>query len=166
MNIFILVIILLLLSFKSFFDYKVKKQRDALAKKVILEEERTRIAMDLHDDIGGNLTALSLMSALLKEKEIDAEGKILIDKIAEATDQMVNEMNEIVWALNVSNDYLSSTIYYIRQHASKLFFESGIAFDVTEPQEYAKVTVGGKIRRNIVLITKEIFNNIIKYASS
>lgn len=151
---------------RGLFNWKLKKQQTLFEKKSLVEKERTRIAMELHDDIGGNLTALSLMSSLLKEKQVESGGQVLIDKISEASDQMVDDMNEIVWALNVSNDTLQSMIGYIRQNATILLSNAGIKLEVNEPLAYDKVFVGGKIRRNIFLISKEIINNIIKHAST
>ena len=76
------------------------------------------------------------------------------------------DMNEIVWALNVSNDSLQSMIGYIRQNATTMLSNAGIKLEVNEPLAYDEVFVGGKIRRNIFLISKEIFNNILKHAST
>jgi signal transduction histidine kinase/ligand-binding sensor domain-containing protein len=170
-NWFILLMIVLLSSLiwlivRMFFNTKLNEQQAMFEKKSLVEKERTRIAMELHDDIGGNLTALSLMASLLKDKQVESGGQVLIDKISEASDQMVDDMNEIVWALNVSNDSLQSMIGYIRQNASIMLSNAGIKFEVNEPLSYDEVFVDSKMRRNIFLISKEIFNNIIKHAST
>jgi signal transduction histidine kinase len=141
-------------------------QKAELEKKQLLEQERVRIAMDLHDDIGGNLTALTLMTNILKEKTENAADRKLIDKIGEASDKMVQDMNEIVWALNISNDTLISLMSYIRQYVSTRLSAAGILLEISEPITYPDMFVSGRARRNIFMIVKEIVNNAIKYSGS
>ena len=149
-----------------FFEKRLAVQKMELEKKQLLEQERVRIAMDLHDDIGGNLTALTLMTNILKEKTEDASDRKLIDKIGEASDKMVQDMNEIVWALNISNDSLISLMSYIRKYVSTRLSAAGILLEISEPISYPDMFVSGRIRRNIFMIVKEIVNNAIKYAGS
>ncbi len=167
-RIILLFVILGLLYFPVswFFRKKLSNQRRELEKKQLLEQERVRIAMDLHDDIGGNLTALTLMTSLLKEKEEDPSRKMLFEKIGEASDKMVQDMNEIVWALNITNDSLISLMSYIRQYVSSRLSASGINLEISEPLTYPDMFVSGRTRRNIFMIIKEIINNAIKYAGT
>lgn len=165
-RLFLLLFILLILAYpvNRFFRKKLAQQQQELEKKKLLEQERVRIAMDLHDDIGGNLTALTLMTNLLKDKGVDDEILPLVEKISEASDKMVQDMNEIVWALNITNDSIKSLMSYIRQHISQKLSESGIVFEVNEPLSYPDLFVSGRTRRNVFLIMKEIINNAVKYA--
>lgn len=164
----LLVVLLTLLYFlmNMYFRKKLSKQKQALEKKQILEQERVRIAMDLHDDIGGNLTALTLMTSILKDKEVDQSRKMLIEKIGEASDKMVQDMNEIVWALNITNDTLISLMAYLRQYVSSRLSASGILLEFSEPLTYPEMFVSGRTRRHIFMIVKEIISNAIKYAGT
>lgn len=164
----LLFFILLVLYFpvSKFFEKRLSAQKAELEKKQLLEQERVRIAMDLHDDIGGNLTALTLMTNILKEKTENAADRKLIDKIGEASDKMVQDMNEIVWALNISNDTLISLMSYIRQYVSTRLSAAGILLEISEPITYPDMFVSGRARRNIFMIVKEIVNNAIKYSGS
>lgn len=148
------------------FKRKLSKQKQALEKKQILEQERVRIAMDLHDDIGGNLTALTLMTSLLKDKEVDQSRKMLIEKIGEASDKMVQDMNEIVWALNITNDSLISLMSYLRQYVSSRLSASEILLEFSEPLTYPDIFVSGRTRRHIFMIVKEVISNAIKYSGT
>jgi signal transduction histidine kinase/ligand-binding sensor domain-containing protein len=160
------ILALLYFPVNNYFKKKLSKQKRELEKKQILEQERVRIAMDLHDDIGGNLTALTLMTSLLKEKEVDPSRKLLFEKIGEASDKMVQDMNEIVWALNITNDSLISLMSYVRQYVSSRLSASGINLEISEPSNYPDMFVSGRTRRNIFMIVKEIINNAIKYAGT
>ena len=167
-RVMLMFVILILLYFpvNRYFKKKLLIQKRELEKKQILEQERVRIAMDLHDDIGGNLTALTLMTSLLKEKEADPSRKLLFEKIGEASDKMVQDMNEIVWALNITNDSLISLMSYIRQYVSSRLSASGINLEIREPSNYPEMFVSGRTRRNIFMVIKEIINNAIKYAGT
>ena len=167
-RVMLMFVILILLYFpvNRYFKKKLSMQKRELEKKQILEQERVRIAMDLHDDIGGNLTALTLMTSLLKEKEADPSRKLLFEKIGEASDKMVQDMNEIVWALNITNDSLISLMSYIRQYVSSRLSASGINLEIREPSNYPEMFVSGRTRRNIFMVIKEIINNAIKYAGT
>ena len=163
---FFVILFLLYFPVNWYFRKKLTKQKRELEKKQILEQERVRIAMDLHDDIGGNLTALTLMTSLLKEKEVDPSRKLLFEKIGEASDRMVQDMNEIVWALNITNDSLIIMMSYVRQYVSTRLSASGIMLEISEPLTYPEMFVSGRTRRNIFMIIKEIINNAIKYAGT
>ena len=160
------ILFLLYFPVSRFFEKRLTAQKIDLEKKQLLEQERVRIAMDLHDDIGGNLTALTLMTSILKEKTENVGDRKLIDKIGEASDKMVQDMNEIVWALNISNDTLISLMSYIRQYVSTRLSAAGILLEISEPISYPDMFVSGRVRRNVFMIVKEILNNAIKYAGS
>lgn len=162
----ILILILLYFPVNRYFSRELSKQKQALEKKQILEQERVRIAMDLHDDIGGNLTALTLMTSLLKDKEVDQSRKMLIEKIGEASDKMVQDMNEIIWALNITNDSLISLMSYLRQYVSSRLSASGIMLEFSEPLTYPEIFVSGRTRRHIFMIVKEVISNAIKYSGT
>lgn len=167
-GVLLIMVILTLLYFpvNSYFRRELSKQKQELEKKQILEQERVRIAMDLHDDIGGSLTALTLMTSLLKDKEVNPSRKMLVEKLGEVSNRMVQDMNEIVWALNITNDNLISLMAYLRQYVSNRLSASGIMLEFNEPLTYPEMFVSGKTRRNIFMIVKEVINNAMKYAAT
>ena len=162
----LLIPILVWVYLKGGYKKKLKTQKIEASIKSQIDKERMRIAMELHDDIGGNLTALSLMGSILKEKDLSTGAHGLVDKIIEASDQMVDDMNEIVWALNTSNDTLKSTMGYIKQNISTLLSNANIKLEVNEPIDYQNRFISGRVRRNIFLIIKEVCNNIVKHANT
>lgn len=166
LSVLILIPILVWVYLKGVYKKKLKIQKIQASIKSQIDKERMRIAMELHDDIGGNLTALSLIGSILKEKDISMGAHELVDKMIKASDQMVDDMNEIVWALNTSNDTLKSTMGYIKQNVSTLLSNAGIKLEVNEPIDYQNRFISGRVRRNIFLIIKEICNNIVKHANT
>ena len=148
------------------FNKKLLLQKEGFKRKVLLEKDRMRIMMDLHDDIGASLTALHLMTSLLSDVEVEERGKGLVAKINEVSDKMVQDMNEIVWALNVTNDTLRNLMSYTRETISTLLSNAEIAFEESEPISYPKIVVSGVARRNVFMIVKELVNNAIKHSGS
>lgn len=132
----------------------------------MIERERTRIAMELHDDIGGNLTAVSLMTSMLQNAELDKREKNIVNNISQASDRMVDEMNEIVWALTSSNDSLTQMIAYIREHAHTYFENTEVKLIFDIQNNLPEMQIASRVRRNIFLIYKESVHNIIKHSSA
>jgi len=151
---------------KSTFQKRLDEQKRTLEKQNLLQQERLRIAMDLHDDIGGNLTAMNLMTSILKDIDIDAKGKMIISKIREASERMIQDMDEIIWALNISNDKLPQLMSYVRQYIASSLAVAGIDFEIEEPDNYPDLHVSGRYRRNIFMIMKQLLNNAIKHSGT
>lgn len=148
------------------FSKKMLLQQEAFERKSMLEKERMRVAMDLHDDIGASLTALSLLTSILDNVEVEEKGKGIVKKINEVSEKMVQDMNEIVWALNVTNDTLPNLMAYTRQTISNLLSDAGIAFEESEPISYPEIFVSGTARRDVFMIIKELVSNAIKHSGS
>lgn len=148
------------------FSKKLAEQKAILERKNLLEKERMRVAMDLHDDIGASLTALSLLTSILDDVEVEERGKGVVKKINEVSEKMFQDMNEIVWALNVTNDTLPNLMAYTRQTISNLLSNAGFAFEESEPISYPDIFVSGTSRRNIFMIIKELVSNAIRHSGS
>ncbi len=127
------------------------------------EQERARISGELHDDLGGGLSTIRLMTEMARDATFGLNGAYL-EKISARTKELMQNMNEIIWSLNNSNDTLQSMISYIRQYAANIrestgwemmFEQSGIAYDHI---------VTGTVRRHIFLLVKEALNNVLKHA--
>jgi signal transduction histidine kinase len=83
-------------------------QARELEKQKAVELERLRISSELHDDLGGGLSTIRLMSEMMKDKAADSDISKQLGKISDSSRELVQKMNEIVWALNVNNDNLHS----------------------------------------------------------
>jgi signal transduction histidine kinase len=138
-----------------------------LEKKQAVEKERTRIATDMHDDLGAGLSRIKYLSESIQLKKGD-DPSIMgeVQKIASYSDEMVEKMGEIVWALNEKNDTLDHLLSFTRAYASDYLATNNIKCVFTSPEDLAEYFVTGEVRRNIFLSVKEGLHNVVKHAGA
>lgn len=131
------------------------------------EDERKRIIADLHDDVGGGLSTIRMVSDLIAEQKEQTE---LLNqyalKISGITKDVTQQMNTIVWALNAENDTLQSLSEYIRHYGFSFFEDSSIKFDSNLPENAVNIQLRGLQRKNVFLCVKEALNNIYKHSGA
>jgi len=135
------------------------------AKMQAREEERDRIAREMHDDIGSALTTILYLSDDLKTQDRDA-ATISADRIAATASSVVDKMNEIIWSMNPDYDSVNDLIAYIRQHCAEFLRAHGLDYSLQVPETIDELALGGEQRRNIYLVIKEALHNIVKHASA
>ena len=143
---------------------KIEKQHAIIEKQNALAEERLRIAADMHDDVGAGLSRIRYISNGLKNQPgIKQED---IDRIVSLSDESVEKMNEIIWALNQGNQQLEEILYFTRSQCSEMISNAGLEFSFSIPDKIPLITIAWKDCRNIYLLVKEAVNNAIKHASA
>lgn len=131
-----------------------------------LERIRTRIASDLHDDIGASLSRIAIMSEVVKRQVTGSNGESgrLLTDIADSARELTGSMRDIVWAIDPRRDDLGSVVSRIRQFASDVLEAKGIKWDFHTPAELDKIQLGPDQRRHILLFFKEAINNIARHS--
>jgi signal transduction histidine kinase len=130
-----------------------------------LEQERARIAQDLHDELGSLLTRISLLGGLLKaDKDNPEQVETHAGKISHSADQTVRALEEIVWAVRPGSDSLQSLVEYLAHFANELFAEGPIRCRLDLPAEVPSLPLPPDVRHNIFLIAKEALTNALKHA--
>lgn len=163
----LLIVAVLILITRSYYSRKLEKQKNKLEKKQAVEKERTRIATDMHDELGAGLSRIKFLSetiGLKKQKQEPVEEDI--DKIRQYSHEMIDKMGEIVWALNEKNDSLSDLLAYTRVYAVQYLSENGIQCSVDTPTQFPAEFISGEFRRNIYLTVKEALHNVVKHAQA
>ncbi|HWR32041.1 MAG TPA: ATP-binding protein, partial [Chitinophagaceae bacterium] len=161
------VIGLIISGIQFYYRRKLEKQRVISEKKQAIEKERTRIATDMHDDLGAGLSRIKFLSETIgikKQKQQPIEEDI--SKIREYSHEMIDKMGEIVWALNEKNDSLSDLLSYTRSYAVEYLSLNGIECKVVAPDNFPSIFVSGEFRRNVYLAMKEALHNIVKHAQA
>ena len=130
-----------------------------------LEQERSRIAQDLHDELGSLLTRISLLGGLLKaDKDSPPQVEAHAAKISQSADQTVRALEEIVWAVRPGSDTLQSLVEYIAHFSNELFAEGAMRCRLDLPAEVPPRPLPPDVRHNIFLIAKEALTNALKHA--
>ena len=159
--------VLIMLAIRSYIRRRLEMQRIELEKKQAIEKERTRIATDMHDDLGAGLSRIKFLSETIgikKQQQLPIEEEIT--SIREYSHEMIDKMGEIVWALNEKNDSLSDLLAYTRSYAVGYLLQAGIRCTVETPENFPILFVSGEFRRNIFLTIKETLHNIVKHAQA
>jgi len=132
-----------------------------------MERERTRIARDLHDDLGTSLTQISLLSALAHRETTPAvESKELLQQVRTRAREMVIALDEIVWAVNPKNDSLAGLVGYLGHFAEEFFRASGIRFRQEIPPQLPAVALTAETRHHLFLAFKEAVNNAARHSDA
>jgi ligand-binding sensor domain-containing protein/signal transduction histidine kinase len=130
-----------------------------------LERVRTRIATDLHDDIGSSLTQIAIISEVA-QKGLSANDPQLVaalGKIANISRQLVDSMSDIVWAINPRRDHLGDLAQRMRRFASDVLTAYNIDVAFHQPPERADASLHSDVRREVLLVFKESINNIARH---
>jgi ligand-binding sensor domain-containing protein/signal transduction histidine kinase len=153
-----IVLAAVLVSLAIYFIYQ-----NRLKRLLEMERMRTRIATDLHDDIGANLTRISLLSEVAKQNAVNGNGNLLTS-IAGIARESVASMNDIVWAIAPEHDSLLDLTRRMRQHAEEVFAlrDIDLSFDAPASDTDLKLSVG--VRRDVLLIFKEAVNNAARHS--
>jgi PAS domain S-box-containing protein len=131
----------------------------------IQEEERNRIAAEMHDEIGAGLSKISILGQVIK-KSLHDESTVSdsIEKILQASKEVHENISQIIWAMDPKNDTVENLVSYINYYASEFLESSSIEFTSSIPVDIPSITINGIVRRNTFLIIKESLTNIAKHS--
>ncbi len=149
-------LILILSALAAYLFYKNRLER-----LLEIERMRTLIATDLHDDIGANLTRISLLSEVAKR---DNGNENLLTSIADIARESVASMNDIVWAIAPEHDSLLDLTRRMRQHAEEIFALRDIDLEFYVPTTDTELKLNVGVRRDVLLIFKEAVNNAARHS--
>lgn len=129
-----------------------------------LEIEKSRIARDMHDEIGSGLTKISLLSEVLKSSA--GGNKEQVDAISKTAGELVDNMSQIIWAMNPETNKLENFFGYLRKYSMDFFENSPIECRVNVPENAFGIPLNQFVKRNLFLVIKESLNNVMKHSGS
>jgi len=138
--------------------------RNRIQRLLAMERMRTRIATDLHDDIGSNLTRISILSEVARQKSENGNGDLL-SSIANIARESVASMNDIVWAVTPEHDSLLDLTRRMRRHAEEVFAFRDIELRFETPESDMGLKLGVGLRRDLLLVFKEAVNNAARHSN-
>ncbi|MBL0128560.1 MAG: hypothetical protein IPP83_14145 [Flavobacteriales bacterium] len=134
-----------------------------------VSEVRTRIARDIHDDLGSGLTRITMLSRELNKEGAEAkERDKLADHIASASTELIGQLSEIVWTVDPKNDHAEHFIAYVRDLLGRQFEELTIDLrtELTIEPGMERRDIPPDVKRNTVMILKETVSNALKHADA
>jgi signal transduction histidine kinase len=139
--------------------------RYRMSRVIEMERVRTRIAMDLHDDIGSTLSQIGILSEVARQQAGDSPASLSLARLAEISRGVGSSMSDIVWAVNPQRDRGADLIQRMRRFGEELLNGGNIAFDCTAPEAVLAASIPADVRREVYLVFKESVNNIARHAN-
>jgi signal transduction histidine kinase len=130
-----------------------------------LHEERARIAKDLHDDLGANLTGLALQLDLARSLGLPADTlQERLANLARHTRGLVDNMREVVWAMNPQHDNMESLASFLGQYTEEYLAGADLRCRLELPSNLPAQPVNSHTRHQLFLVLKEALHNIVRHA--
>ena len=146
---------------------KLQRQLQVLRQREALEHERSRIARDLHDQIGANLTQVALLGELAEaDKDAPEEIEAHVQQMSQTARETTRSLDEIVWAVNPANDTLDGLVNYACKYAQDYLALAGLRYRADVPAQLPATTIPPEVRHNVFLAFKEAVNNVVKHAQA
>ncbi len=131
------------------------------------EQVRTRIARDLHDDIGSTLSSIAILSQVAKQQSQKAVTPTeILEKISNSAQKMMDSMHDIVWTTQPANDSLNSVAVRMREFAAEVLEAKNIHYQIQVDESLLDVKLPTKRHYDFYMIFKEAINNAAKYSEA
>jgi signal transduction histidine kinase len=132
-----------------------------------LEQERARVARDLHDELGAGLTEIGLLGSLMANPSVPASTKSgYLGTLGDVSRSLVSALDEIVWAINPDYDTVDDLAGYLWLQAQRLLKPAGIECSPVKPVSISSGRLGSRSRQSLLLAFKEALNNVIKHSGA
>ena len=142
------------------------RERERVEREHALEAERSRIARDLHDDLGSRLTEINFLASTSRLPDSPGETQSTFQAISERARALVKALDVIVWAVDPEDNSLQSLADYLCSYTREYLANSSIPCRFKVPITCPELSVDGKVRHEIFMVVKEILNNIVRHAEA
>ena len=144
---------------------RVRQIMRRVEQEAALQQERTRIAQDMHDELGARFTQISLLGELSRNAIAEPDrARDYLGQISRVAQIGVKSLDEIVWAVNPRNDTLHDLLDYTGQYARDFANSAGLQCRLDFPDTPVNREVSGDVRHAVFLIVKEALHNVVKHA--
>jgi ligand-binding sensor domain-containing protein/signal transduction histidine kinase len=144
---------------------RTQRQLAQLEQQRAIERERTRIARDMHDELGAKLTRIFFQGASARRSASNPEAALqVIDNMSSTARDLVTSLDEIVWAVDPENDSLEDLANYTCRYATEFFQNSPMTCRVLIPTDLPHRRLPTDLRHNLFLAVKEALHNALKHS--
>lgn len=146
-----------------FGQLKIKRLKAQTA----LSDERSRIARNMHDDVGARLAQLTVLHDVFSmEHELPPAAHKDLTSLSGFTRDAINALDEAVWTVNPRNDKLPALATYLIQYIDSYLAPLGVTYRVDSPNTWPNIPLRAGTRHEVALAFKESLQNIIKHAEA
>lgn len=145
----------------GFAAYRLRK-----AHRLAIDRIRSRIAADLHDDIGATLTQIVLLSEkILKAVATQESGlRDYSSRMVTISRGLVDSLSDFVWSIDAGKDGLSDLSLRMRSYAREMLEDAGLILRFDPPDRNDTRKLKSAVRRQLYLIFKEAIQNAVRHA--
>ena len=141
-------------------------QKD-IDRQLMLERERARISQDMHDDVGASLTRISMMSDLVRNmNDTRDDARHWLSQISDTSRSVMEEMSQIIWALNPQNNTLEGLVAYIKRFSNEYLEPISVRCTFNFPTSLPVRALSIETRRNVYLVVREALHNVVKHSDA
>ena len=145
---------------------RIKSHLAELERRHLLEKERSRIARDIHDELGASLAAIALMSTRAQQKLApNSESAESLNEISKRAKQTARQLAEIVWAVNPARDSVENLVDFVCQFAQEHLDLANIRFRTEIPGELPELALSSYARHEAFLAAKELVHNAVRHGN-
>ncbi len=146
---------------------RMRRRLERAERQRAVERERTRIAKDIHDDLGASLTRITMLCQTARaDLDQPAQAAEDLDRIYSTARELTRAMDEIVWAVNPQHDTLDSLATYLGRFAQDYLRVAGIRCRLDVPVQLPAWPLTAEVRHNLFLAFKEALHNVVKHAAA
>ena len=127
---------------------------------------RTRIASDLHDDVGSSLVRITILADAIRREGITDNTPAQLGDISGISRGAVSTMKDVVWSIDARNDTMLGMIEYMKEHLYNMLAPANIDFALTHTGVADQERLAMNFRQNVYLTFKEAINNVVKHSGA
>jgi signal transduction histidine kinase len=143
------------------------RERQRVEQEHAMEQERGRIAQDLHDELGSSLTEISMLGVRAQAASTPPEKRgAYLHQMSDKARQMVTALDEIVWAMNPTHNSVASMVSYFSIYAERFLGLANITWVLEGPFEADHYVVDSRHRHQLFLAFKEALTNVVRHAEA
>ncbi len=147
--------------------WRMRRKLERLERQQAVERERTRIAKDIHDDLGASLTRITMLSQSARGQLSNGQqASEDVRQIYTTARELISAMDEIVWAVNPRHDSLDSLANYLGKFAQDYLRPAGIRCHLNVPVQLPQWPLTAEARHKLFLTVKEALHNVVKHAGA
>jgi len=163
----VMLLALATLATRTFILRRMRARMVALEQAQALNNERRRIARDMHDELGASLTRIDLMGdQALQDPCLDSHAIQQVGRITQAVREVVQTLDQVVWTVNPGNDRLDRVVGYLSRYVEEFLAATKIQFRLELPESVPPIKMSSQVRHELLLAVKEALNNAVKHSGA